>query len=249
MNAETIKGKTLSYILMKPNRYRAGTVYPLVILLHDFGESMYDLVGIASGMDDRGYIYACPNAPYGVKSLWGLNGYSWLAERERVEPAAAGTPALEELLDGFVAEAREQVGDEEGNTLLTGFGDGGQVALGYGLLRPQAFRGIACINGALDDLESIGHRLPKSPAQSVFIAQTSADEDLRTRARATKELLASAKYPLVYNEYAAAAAYSPPAANVAESEEEEYSMPSAPPHPELRDMVAWVKETLPPYTR
>ena len=40
-----------------PFKLNAG--YPLVILLHDFGASMYDLTGIASGMNDRGYIYAC----------------------------------------------------------------------------------------------------------------------------------------------------------------------------------------------
>ena len=49
MRAREIEGNSLAYILVEPDDYDESQEYPAVILLHGFGASMRDLVGLAPG--------------------------------------------------------------------------------------------------------------------------------------------------------------------------------------------------------
>src|SRR3990170_2266855 len=77
MDAQTVEGQALPYVLVKPDGFAAGDGCPLVVLLHGFGASMYDLAGLAPSIDDAGYVYAFPNAPHRVDFGAGAVGYSW----------------------------------------------------------------------------------------------------------------------------------------------------------------------------
>src|SRR3972149_8864068 len=77
MRAQAIEGEALPYIRVTPEGYDPGARYPLVVLLHGFGASMQDLVGLCPAIDATGYVYAFPNAPYAVAFGGGATGYSW----------------------------------------------------------------------------------------------------------------------------------------------------------------------------
>ena len=239
MFADTLKGRALSFVLMKPARFRLNAGYPLVILLHDFGASMYDVTGIASGMNDRGYVYACPNGPYGVTYGLGTSGYSWFPPGDAAPDAS---PPVEQL-DVFVNEARELAGVEEGRIALVGFGDGAEVALRYGLIRPNLFTGVASLSGTVADAEELRRLLPSGREQRVFIAQTSRSERTIKEGRDLKQVLEEEGYSLFYREYESVQ-------SVVAKEEgpdgEEYGMVPEGPRRDLPDLIAWLKETLPP---
>jgi predicted esterase len=248
MQSETVKGRALPFVLLRANRFRPQAQYPVVIMLHDFGATMYDVVGIASGMDDRGYIYACPNGPYEVKAKWGSGGNAWDMSRENVLPREDGRDA-EALFDDFVAEVREQTGVEAGNLLVAGFGQGGEAALNYAVVRPQLFRGAGSLNGPAMDLQALARTVPGQNGQQLFLALASLDEDLLRHGHATRDALVSAGYALKFLEYEAEPA--PERDEIERMENEEFEESEEPrirePRVSIGDFVAWLKETLPPY--
>jgi phospholipase/carboxylesterase len=227
MQSETHEGRALSYVLVKPAGVEEMAGYRLVVLLHGFGASMYDLAGLASAIDATGYIYAFPNGPYRVNLGMGQSGYSWLV-RERVEPPPPDMPPFEELMDVFMAELLERTGTEPGRIVLGGFSQGGGISLHYGLPRPEIFRGIAVLSGFLRNVEELEARLPSPQReQRVFIAHGLYDQTISidSGGRATKAFLENQGYAVVYNEY---------------------DMGHEISRAEVRDLNAWLHEMLSP---
>ena len=220
MESQVVEGKSLPYVLVKPPGFKAGDGTPLVILAHGRGASMYDLAGLAPVIDDRGYVYAFPNAPY---SFYGM-GWAWVAGQPGVEAPPEGAPSVTELLDGFMQEVLEQTGAERGNIVLGGFSQGGGVTLRYGLPRPDTFRGLMVLSGAFRDSDHM--ELPAERNQPIFVAHGTADQVLEVEmGRQTRAYLDAAGYPVTYREYPIAHEISPA---------------------EINDIIPWLHETLPP---
>jgi phospholipase/carboxylesterase len=199
---------------------------PLVILMHGFGASMYDLAGLASAIDAQGYAYAFPNAPYRLQLGPGVVGYSWMTGRPGVEAPPEGSPSVDELLDGFVAEVAETAQTQPGQMVLGGFSQGGGLTLSYGLPRPDEFPGLAVLSGVFRDPEAMRARLPEGRRQRLFLVHGRFDQviPIDNGGRQTKAFLEAEGYPLVYREYDMAHEISPGV---------------------IRDLTAWLHETLP----
>ena len=224
METQTFDGKALPYVLMTPTG-AADAGYPLVILLHGFGASMYDLAGLAPTIDGEGYVYAFPNAPFVMNFGPGQMGYSWFANRPGVELPKEPLPPLEELLDTFVGEVSQQTGAAPGSIILGGFSQGGGVTLHHGLPRPETFAGLAVLSGAFRDHDDVKGRLPAERRQPIFVGHGTFDSLISLdQAHATKAFLEDAGYAPVYKEYEMA---------------HEISMP------EIHDLTTWLHETLP----
>src|SRR5688572_17939424 len=133
MEAKAFEGANLHYVLVTPEGFEAGAGYPLVILLHGFGAHMYDLAGLTSAIDPKGYVFALPNGPHRVDFGGGAAGYSWSSERPGVEPPSPDFPTIEALLKGFLVEVMGQVGAAPGQIVLGGFSQGGSQTLRFGL--------------------------------------------------------------------------------------------------------------------
>jgi phospholipase/carboxylesterase len=220
MESQVVEGKSLPYVLVKPPGFKPGAGWPLVVLAHGRGASMYDLAGLAPVFDDSGYVYAFPNAPY---SFYGM-GYAWVAGQPGVEPAPEGGPSVTELLDGFMAEVIEATGAERGNILLGGFSQGGGVTLRYGLPRPETFKALMVLSGAFRDADQM--QLPDAPRQPIFVAHGTGDQVLDVAmGQATRAYLETNGYPVTYREYPMGHEISPA---------------------EIRDIVPWLHEHLPP---
>lgn len=200
MNTETHNGTALSYVLITPAGFQRSDSFPLVILLHGFGASMGDLVGLPSEIDGESYVYALPNAPYRLTPEMGNNSFSWQAGREGVEPLPLAAPSIENLLDTFVAEVSQRVTPPAGKTLLGGFSQGAGLALRYGLARPDIFAGLIALSGAIQDPSRL--ELPAGRQQRIFLAHGRFDQVVPLeRSLVAKRLLEDAGYPLVYQEY------------------------------------------------
>jgi len=228
MDAESFEGRALSYVLVRPDNYVPGAGWPLVVLLHGFGASMYDLAGLSPSIDETGYVYAFPNAPLSVPYGGGQVGYSWL-EREGVVPPQPGSPEIEERLDSFMAEVKQQTGVQNGEILLGGFSQGGGLTLRYGLPRANTFTGLAVLSGFARDLDALENRLPPQRSQPVFVAHGRQDSMIPIeRGRDTRTWLEKQGYAPEYHEYDMA-----------------HEITAA----VLRDLVPWLKATLPPRRR
>jgi len=220
MESQVVEGKSLPYVLVKPPGFEPGAGWPLVILAHGRGASMYDLAGLAPVIDDRGYVYAFPNGPY---SFYGM-GWAWVAGQPGVEPPPEGAPSITELLDGFMTEVLQETGTEPGNIVLGGFSQGGGLTLRYGLPRPEVFKGLIVLSGAFRDSDHM--TLPENRNQPIFVAHGTNDPVLEVdMGRRTRDYLQANNYPLTYNEY--------PMAHEIRQEV-------------INDLVPWLHETLPP---
>jgi len=227
---------SLPYVLVQPDGYEPGLAYPLVVLLHGFGASMHDLVGLAAAIDSTGYLYAFPNAPYSL-DLGGGEAFSWSAGRPDVAPPPAGSATgaprpfddldpVAALLDAFLAELTAATGVPPGQVVLGGFSQGGGLALRYGLPRPATFAGLAVLSGAFIDADGLRSRLPAERRQPIFVGHGVHDPRIAIeRGRETRAFLEAEGYAPVYREYAMAHAIA--AAEVA-------------------DLTAWLHAALPP---
>jgi phospholipase/carboxylesterase len=222
MESQVVEGKSLPYVLVKPPGFTPGAGWPLIVLVHGRGASMYDLAGLAPVFDQTGYVYAFPNGPY---SFYGM-GYSWVAGQPGTEPVPEGSPGVTELFEGFMDEVLAQTGVEPGNIVLGGFSQGGGVTLRFGLPRPETFKGLMVLSGAFRESDQQTVQLPAERTQPIFVAHGTSDSVLEVAmGRATKAYLEREGYPVSYHEYPIAHEISPA---------------------EVNDIIPWLHETLPP---
>ncbi|HWO72070.1 MAG TPA: hypothetical protein VNN21_00765 [Dehalococcoidia bacterium] len=226
MKAESADGKHLPYVLVKPDNYTDGDGWPLVVLLHGFGASMYDLAGLAPSIDGSGYVYAFPNAPFTVDLGGGAVGYSWALGRPGVQPPEGEAPNVEALLDGFLEELKERTGASPGSIVLGGFSQGAGLSLRYGLPRPGTFAGIAVLSGFFRDADALRPLLPEKRDMPVFLAHGRHDMVVALEmAHQTRAFLEEAGYVPEYHEYDMAHQITPDV---------------------IDDLKAWLRRVLPP---
>jgi phospholipase/carboxylesterase len=222
MNAEVIEGGALDYVLVTPKQPATDGALPLVVLLHGFGANMYDLANLAPAIDPAGYVYAFPNAPYG---LMGMGGFSWSANRPGAVAPSGPERSVEERLETLTAELIERMGAQAGGIILGGFSQGAGLSLTHGLVRPDVFTGLVVLSGFFRDAEEVGPKLPPERSQPVFLVHGTQDPIVPIeQGRATRDFLESAGYSPEYHEYA---------------------MPHAVTPDVIRDLVAWLHRVLP----
>ena len=228
MKTERHDGRSLPFLTVMPDDYNPNVSYPLVIMLHGFGAHMGDLAGLAPAIEDRGYVYACPNAPLEFDFGGGYRGYGWMprqnvASREEVEAARESSEAL--LLDCF-DEIFEKLNATPGNVALLGFSQGGAMTYRCGMDRPEVFAGLVALSAAVFDPELLRPRLPQGRSQPIFVAHGTGDMQIAVEtARATRAFLEAEGYAPEYREY---------------------NMGHEIPFEVLRDLIPWLTGVLPP---
>jgi phospholipase/carboxylesterase len=226
VNRQTFNGELLPYILLQPEDYKPGDEYPLVVLLHGLGASMYDLAGLAPAIDGEGYLYAFPNAPYRMDIGGGQVGYSWRAGVSGAEALPEGSASVEELLDVFFHEIEEQTGVPASRTVLGGFSQGGGLTLRYALPRAESFAGLIVLSGAFRDGDELRPRIVADRSLPIFIAHGRYDPVVvPSTGRATKAFLDELGFNPTFNEYDMAHQVSVGV---------------------IRDLTPWLHATLPP---
>ncbi len=201
MQAREIEGNSLAYILVEPDDYDENQEYPAVVLLHGFGASMRDLVGLAPSIDQSGYLYLFPNAPIRMQIGYGMTGFAWTPPGGQPDGEDAATRA-EELLAGFFDEAMERHGITEGDMVMGGFSQGGMMTYRFGLRRPDMFAGLVILSGRVPSPEILADNLPEHRDQPVFVAHGTQDAVIGVEAaRESRDFLASQRYSPKYREY------------------------------------------------
>ncbi len=200
MRAREIEGNSLAYILVEPDDYDESQEYPAVVLLHGFGASMRDLVGLAPAIERSGYLYLFPNAPIRMQIGIGMTGYAW------TPPGGSGgedaATRAEELLVGFFDEAMERHGVAEGGMVMGGFSQGGMMTYRFGLRRPEMFAGLVILSGRVSSPDILAENLPERRDLPIFVAHGVQDTMIGvTDARESRDFLRSQGYSPRYHEY------------------------------------------------
>jgi phospholipase/carboxylesterase len=218
------KGKHLRYLAIWPDDYNPEVTYPLVVMLHGFGASMFDLVFLAPALGTAGHIYLCPNAPLPFNMGLGRVGFGWTPPRDQVTPA--DVQKAETLLSGFFDEMFQKLNVTPRQAILLGFSQGGAMTYRCGLSHPETFCGLVALSASVPDLEALREKLPRQRNQPIFAAHGRFDgPDSLERARATQEFLKREGYHPDY---------------------QEYNMGHEIPAVLLRDLAPWVAKVLPP---
>jgi phospholipase/carboxylesterase len=223
MNAEVIEGGLLDYVMVTPEGSDLTSAWPLVVMMHGFGANMYDLANLAPVIDPAGYVYAFPNAPYG---LAGMGGFSWSAERPGAVQPPGPERSVEERLEALTAELTDRTGAKAGGIVLGGFSQGAGLSLTHGLLRPETFAGLIVLSGFFRNADEVRPRLPESRSQAIFLVHGRQDQVVPIeQGRATRDFLEGAGYAPEYHEYSMGHAVMPDV---------------------IRDLVPWLHKVLPP---
>ena len=224
MEANTYQGKSLRCVTLEPDGYSPEVDYPLVIVLHGYGASMHDLVGLCPTIDRESYIYACPNGPLSLEMGPGQTGYAWMPRGGEATPEDAERAAG--LLETFFDEILEQYHVPQGQVVLMGFSQGAGMTYRCGLGRPDMFAGLAALSGYLPDPEVLRGSLPAQRTQHIFIAH-GVNDDIASmeKARQARAFLEEAGYHPQYKEY-------PMRHEISQQV--------------VEDLVPWIKGVLPP---
>ena len=228
MRTERHDGRSLPFLTVLPDDYDSYLSYPLVIMLHGFGAHMGDLAGLAPAIEDRGYVYVCPNAPLAFDFGGGYTGYGWMPRQNVASPeeVQAAREKSEALLEDFFEEAFEKLNATRGKVALLGFSQGGAMTYRCGLKSPDVFAGLVALSAAIFDPEILRPRLPDNRDQPVFVAHGIRDMQIDVEtARATRVFLEAEGYQPQYREY---------------------NMGHEIPFEVLRDLIPWLTGVLPP---
>jgi len=194
------RGSTLEYLTVFPDNHEDGVSYPVIICLHGRGADMRDLAGLASAIDQRGYLYVCPNAPVTVPIGPGYTGRAWYERGGDASPAAMERALL--ALDTFIHEVIERYQVPSGQAMLLGFSQGGAMTYRYGVPRPELFQGLVILSGALRGAEGLRSQLPVARDQHIFVAHGTEDSQISIEwSREAVAFLAAQGYRPVYHEY------------------------------------------------
>jgi phospholipase/carboxylesterase len=197
MRHEVHRSSTLEYLAVYPEDYQNGAVYPLLIWLHGFGADMYDL---AAAVHRTGYLHLLPNAPVGGFGAPEGTVRAWFERggNERPDSVLLALAAL----DAFVQEVLARFRVPARQALLVGFSQGGNLALRYGLPRPEVCAGLVALSCSLRSADDLRESLPGRRDQPIFIAHGVDDLLVPVEwGRQVAESLKEQGYPLVCQEY------------------------------------------------
>jgi pimeloyl-ACP methyl ester carboxylesterase len=119
-----------TYLLRLPPEYRHGRPYPVLIVLHQAGETPREILDHWSeAAAENGYILVAPEWQSGGGGLGGPGNYTYSEAEHRV--------VLNALRD-----VRHRFNADEDRVFLFGWGEGGAMAFDVGLGHPDLFAGV-----------------------------------------------------------------------------------------------------------
>lgn len=197
--------------------------HPTVLLLHGWGASAHDLIGLAPILHGGRALVLCPQGPLAFQAGPGQVGYGWF-------PLTQGRPPdpvdIEEALAQvvrFCDEAFARYPVDERKIVMAGFSQGGFLAYLLALRDPARYAGLLALSSWLPkELVKGVERSPAHEALPTLVIHGSDDPMISIdRAYASRDALLELGVPTTFREYPMGHEIRPEA---------------------LREMIGWLEE-------
>lgn len=196
MNGSWDTAAGLRYLRIEPHPGAAHA--PLIIALHGRGADPTDLAGLAFEISPGGYRWILPQGPLPVPFGPGAIGWAWYALGE---DRSSTLVSAREQLARFVDEILGGLAVPRSQVAVTGFSQGGAMALHLGLSAPEPFGAVVAMSGYLPAAESLGD-LASAPSQPILMVHGAQDQVLPVHlAREARDLMHRAGLALQYQEF------------------------------------------------
>ena len=190
-------GDHLPYIVSTPDETDLDKNYDVVILLHGYGASMYDLVGIAPAINQEDYIYVFLNAPIELNIGYGQTGYAWIPIGDSSEINQIAQ-VINKSIEEFINNTEYKIG----SLYIGGFSQGGMMTIHVGLASSISFEGAIILSSRMYPQHNIELSVNNPDTTKIFMAHGIQDSVLPVEdGRNTKNHLIQMGFDLEYHEY------------------------------------------------
>ena len=178
--------------------------HPTIVLLHGWGASSHDLLGLAPLLHSGKAMVLCPQGTLSMDIGQGMAGYGWfdLSQGMAVDPAEIDKAA--EQVSDFIDMACERYAVDPRHLVLGGFSQGGVVAYKLALTQPERFTGLIALSSWLP--EALAATIEQKPehANLATIALHGLEDPMIPieKGRESRDALLKLGIPTVYHEYA-----------------------------------------------
>lgn len=178
--------------------------HPALLLLHGWGASAHDLLGLAPILLEGKAVVLCPQGSFAMEVAPGMAGYGWFKLGEGRDPDPKEVETAVQSVSRFVDAALERYPIDPKRLVLGGFSQGGYMAYHVGLGTPERFAGLLAMSTWLpEDLTaSLGKVAALAKLPTLVVHGTKDPAVPLDRAHDARELLEGLGVPLTYREYA-----------------------------------------------
>lgn len=177
--------------------------HPTVVLLHGWGASAHDLLGLAPALHGGRALVLCPQGSLAFQAGPGMPGYGWFPMSAERPPRAEEIEAAHAALVRFLDAALETYAADRARVVIGGFSQGGFMAYQLALRDPARFAGLMALSSWLP--AELARAIPKQPAHAelpTLVIHGSDDSMVPVdRARESRDALLGLGVPTVYREF------------------------------------------------
>jgi phospholipase/carboxylesterase len=177
--------------------------HPTLLLLHGWGASAHDLIGLAPVLHGGRALVLCPQGPLAFQAGPGMLGHGWfpLVPGRAPDPRAIETArrSVEVFLDG--ALARYPV--DRARLVIGGFSQGGFLAYQIALRAPARFAGLLALSSWLpqEGSDTITRQEAHRDLPALIVHGSDDPMIPIARAYASRDALLGLGVPTVFREY------------------------------------------------
>jgi phospholipase/carboxylesterase len=178
--------------------------HPTVLLLHGWGASAHDLIGLAPVLHGGRALVLCPQGPLSFQAGPGMLGYGWFPLVPGRPPDPAAIDEARRQVEAFLDAAIRRYPVDPKRLIAAGFSQGGFLAYQIALRSPARFAGLMALSSWLP--QELADSIPPQPAHRslpTLVIHGSEDPMIPiARAHASRDALLRLGVPTVYREYA-----------------------------------------------
>lgn len=176
--------------------------FPTLVLLHGWGASAHDLLGLAPLLHGGRALVLCPQGPVVVPIGGAERGYAWYPLTPGLPPDVEAFRHGAGMLRRFVEQARDRYPVDPRAVVIGGFSQGGTMAYDLALRDPAHYSGLLALSSWLPaPLSEDLPRLPEQEQLPVLVIHGTADPVIDVeRARESREALRGFGVGITYRE-------------------------------------------------
>jgi predicted esterase len=164
------------YVVILPDEYDPARTYPLVVLLHGYGQSPEQFADVAKYINPREYVYIVPEGPYTALDSEG-KGFSHLRELENYQEDAASVSTTADWIIRAADDAMKRYPIKGKKFYMIGFSQGAALAHITAALYPERIAGYAAHGGYIIKNTITEDQLAKEKKSGTRILITHGQDD------------------------------------------------------------------------